>query len=133
MARVYSGDVMKGLPAGVVVSLLCSAPLLAQERDRSLERIDAALKQPAPIVLGTLPFELDSATKTGLPTKIGPFTFVEPVLRGEFLRVQVPIGEWIMRGIDGVASANRRRKEAKIRRRVESEVRTLMKTQPAPK
>ena len=36
---------MKGRSAGVVVSLFCSAPLLAQERDRSLERISLALQQ----------------------------------------------------------------------------------------
>ena len=35
---------MKGLAAGILVSVACWAPLLAQERDISLERISLALK-----------------------------------------------------------------------------------------
>jgi hypothetical protein len=59
---------MKGLAAGILVSVACSAPLLAQERDRSLERISLALQQPLPIVPGVDPVE------SAAPKTLGIFT-----------------------------------------------------------
>ena len=43
---------MKGFTGSLLVSLVCSAPLLAQERDRSLERIALELQEPIPITPG---------------------------------------------------------------------------------
>jgi hypothetical protein len=103
---------MKGLTSGVVVSLFCSAPLLAQERDRSLERIGLALQQPAPIATSSVFLEPQP------PRRLGIFTLVQPTGRGEIVRVSVPIGEVVSRAFKGVAAANQRRREAAARRKV---------------
>ena len=108
---------MRGLPAVLLVSLVLPAPALAQERDRSLERIDLALQQPFSIVGGTAP--VDGAA----PTKLWIFTFVQPVRRGEMVRVSIPIGELVTRAFRGVAAANQGRQEAAARRRVEAALR----------
>jgi hypothetical protein len=105
---------MRGLAAVILVSSVCTASLLAQERDRSLERIGLALQQPSPIVRGVAP--VDSAS----PRQLGIFTLVPPASRGEMIRISIPIGEFITRAVRGVAGANQRRQEAAARRRVEA-------------
>jgi hypothetical protein len=105
---------MRGLAAAVLVSSVCSATVLAQERDRSLERIALALQQPAPIVWGVAP-----PVASPSPKKLGIFTLVPPVSRGELVRVSIPIGELVTRAFKSVAAANRRRREAAARREVE--------------
>lgn len=117
---------MKGRSAGVVVSLFCSAPLLAQERDRSLERISLALQQPAPIVSSSVFLEPQA------PRKLGIFTLVQPTLRGEIVRVSVPIGELVSRAFKGVAATNRRRREAAARREVAAALEWFAEQQPRP-
>lgn len=117
---------MKGLPAGLLVLLVCSPPLLAQEQDRSLERISLALQQPAPIVSPNLLLEPQS------PRKLGIFTLVPPALRGEMVRVSVPIGELVTRAFKGVAAANQRRREAAARRKVERRSSGLRNSSPLP-
>ncbi len=111
------GRAMKRLVGGVVVSLACSAPLIAQERDRSIERISLALEQPPPIVSGPGPMHGAG------PKRIGPFTLIQPTGPGEIVRVSVPIGEFVSRAFKGVAAANQRRQEAAARRRVNEELR----------
>jgi hypothetical protein len=105
---------MRGLAAGILVSSVCAAPLLAQERDRSLQRIDLALQQPSPIVRSFAPVERPS------PKKLGIFTLVPPTSPGELIRVSVPIGELVARAFRGVAAANQRRQEVAARREVEA-------------
>jgi len=110
---------MKRLAGAVLIALAGSAPLLAQERDRSVERIGLALRQPSPFVLGVEPVERAS------PKKLGIFTLLPPTSRGEIVRVSVPVGELVMRAVGGIAAANRRRQEAAARRRVEAELRVF--------
>ena len=105
---------MTVLRLGFVVSLACAADAQAQERDRTLERIAVALEQPSSIAGGIAPFDSD------LPKKLGPLTVVRPMLRGEFVRVSVPVGEWLTGAVRGVAGAHRRRKERAARRKVEA-------------
>jgi hypothetical protein len=105
---------MKGLTGGLLVSLVYWAPLLAQEPDRSLERISLALQQPLPTVRGVSPVESAS------PKTFGIFTLVPPTGRGEMVRVSVPIGDLVSRAFKGVAAANQRRQEAAARRKVEA-------------
>jgi hypothetical protein len=112
---------MRGLAAGILVSSICSAPLTAQERDRSLERINLALEQPSPLARHLGPVE------TSTPATIGIFTVVPPVLRGEMIRVSLPIGAVATRAFKGVAAANQRRKEAAAKRRVEAELKEFLK------
>jgi hypothetical protein len=107
---------MRGLAAAILVSSLCSSPQLAQERDRSLERISLALQQPSPIVPGVAPIEGAS------PRQFGILTLVPPTSRGEMIRISIPIGELVTRAFRGVAAANQRRQEAAARRRVEAEL-----------
>lgn len=115
---------MRALAAGILLSSLCSAPLLAQDRDRWLERIALGLQQPSPIVTGVAPIE------STLPKKVGIFTLVPPTKRGEMVRVSIPIGDLVMRAFRGVAAANQRRQEAGARRRVEAELESLTRRQP---
>jgi hypothetical protein len=105
---------MKGHWAALVVSLVGSAPLLAQERDRSLERISLALQQPTPIASDIGPLVGVS------PKTLGIFTLVPPTGPGEMVRVSVPIGALVSRALQGVAAANQRRQELAARRKVEA-------------
>lgn len=118
---------MKGLAAGILASVVCSAPLLGQERDRSLERIGLALRQPLSIVGGVDPVE------SAAPKTLGVFTLIPPTGRGEMVRVSVPIGELVSRAFNSVAVANRRRQEAAARREVEAALKWLTEQQPSPK
>lgn len=82
---------MRRLAAGLVFVMVCPSFLLAQERDRSLERISIALgEQPAPFSMGVPLPAITPRSQT-----FGIFTFVSPTLSGEFVRVSVPIGELI--------------------------------------
>jgi len=120
-ARPSNVKAMKGLAAGLLVSLAWSAPLLAQERDRSLQRIGLALQQQSPIARGIGPVESAS------PIRLGIFTLVSPALRGEIVRVSVPIGELVTQAFKGVAAANLKRQEAAARLRAEAAVKQFAK------
>lgn len=110
---------MKGRLPGLVVVLACSAPLIAQERDRSRERIGLALQQPPVIVSGV------GLVENPQPRTFGVFTMVPPTGPGELIRVSVPIGEFVSRAVRTVAAANHRRQESAARRRVQAELRRL--------
>jgi hypothetical protein len=107
---------MKAFAGALLLWLVCLVPLVAQERDRSLERIAIALQQPHPVIRGLAPAE------TAGPKTLGIFTLVQPELRGEIVRVSVPIGELVSRAIRGVAAAKQRRQEEAARRRVEADL-----------
>ncbi len=112
---------MKGLVGGLLVSWVCWAPLVAQEPDRSLERISLALQQPPPIVRGV----------GQVPKTVGIFTLVTPNGPGEMVRVSVPIGDLVSRALNGVAAANRRRQEAAARQTVEAALKWFEEQQPS--
>lgn len=118
---------MKGLAGGLLVSLVGWAPLVAQERDRSLERISLALQQPIPVIRG-----VDQVEST-LPKSLGIFTLVPPTRPGEIVRVSVPIGELVMRAFRSVAVASQRRQEAAARRKVAAALKWFEEQQPSPK
>lgn len=118
---------MRGLASGILVSVACSAPLHAQERDPALERISLALQQPLPIVR-------DFDTVEGVaPKTFRIFTLVPPTGRGEIVRVSIPIGELVSRAFKGAAAVNRRRQEEAARRKVESAFDRFKAQQPSPK
>jgi hypothetical protein len=116
---------MKALEGGLLLSLVCSVPLVGQERDRSLERIALALQQPHPIMRGVDPVE------TAVPKTLGIFTLVPPELQGEIVRVSVPIGELVSRAFRGVAAAKQRRREKAARRRVDADLKWFAAHQPS--
>ena len=110
-----------------------SSHLAAQTPDRTLERIALARDRPRSIVsaadsgdalrvmerqiLGVPVFE----PLAGMP-RLGPFEFVAPQFRGEFIRLALPVGEYLSHGIRTLAAANRRRQEQAVRRRVEADL-----------
>ena len=96
---------------------LWALPILAQEQERSLERISIALQQPSPSVSS---FPLPESP--GRPTKLGVFTLVPPTGRGEIIRVSLPIGELVSRVFRGVSAATQRRQEAAARRTVAADL-----------
>jgi len=128
---------MRGLAAGILVSAVCSAPTLAQERDRSLERISLALQQPSPIVADVAPVESmpptfriftlalttsdETPIESAAPKKLG-FTLVLPTKPGQIIAVSVPIGALVTGAFRRVAAAHYRRQEAAARRKVEAEL-----------
>lgn len=118
---------MRGLPVGILLSLVCSAPLLAQERDRSLERISLALQDPFPIVRGV------AARESASKQKLRIFTLVPPISRGEMVRISVPIGELATRAFKRVAAAHQRRQEVAARRKVEASLKWFAQQQLYPK
>ena len=106
---------MRALTGGLLILLSCAAPLLGQERDRSLERIRLELQQPLP------PVRVDADEITA-PKTFGIFTLMPPTGRGEMIRVSIPIGELVSRAFKGAAAAHRKRNEAAARRQVEAEL-----------
>lgn len=107
--------------------MVCSIPLLGQERDRALERIDLRLQQPPSVLRGIDPVE------SAVPKTFGIFTLVPPTGRGEMIRVAMPIGELVSRAFKRAAAANRRRQEAAARSQVEAALEWFKEQQPAPK
>lgn len=112
---------MKGLAAGLLASVACSAPVLAQAPDRCLERLSLALQQPPPLVGGATPMG------TAAPKALGIFTLEPPSAPGEIVRVSVPIGELVSRAFKSVAAAHRQRQEASARRKVEAALRRFVR------
>jgi hypothetical protein len=102
-------------------------PLLGQDRDRALQRIELRLEQPPSVLRG-----LDSV-ESATPTTFGIFTLVPPTGRGEMIRVTIPIGELASRAFTAASAARRRRQEAGARREVEAALHWLKEQQPAPK
>ena len=132
---------MTRLAAGVFVVLSLPLPLWAQERDRSLERISLALQQPTPVVRSADPGEalrISTLQTFGVPifeplpgaVKLGPFTLGTPQLRGEIIRLSLPVGEYAMRVARGLGAANRRRQERAARRQIEAELKALAERPP---
>ena len=103
-----------------------AAVLRAQEL--SLERISVALRQPAP-VFGATPVRTDPPP---VSRKLGPLTLVQPEMRGEFVRVSVPVGELISRAVDRIRTAAMRRQEAAARREVDVALKAFFDAQPHP-
>jgi hypothetical protein len=115
---------MKALATGLVISVTCSVPLPAQERDPSLERIRLALQQSPPVVRRLDPLE------GAAPRTFSIFTLVPPTGRGEMVRVSVPVGELVSRAFKSTLAANRRRQEGAARRRVAAELDQYEANQP---
>ena len=132
---------MRRLAASLVVVSALSFQLSAQERNRSLERIGLALQQPPPVPSGADRQEvLRASTLQALgvsifeplpgAAKLGPFTLGAPQLRGEIIRLSLPVGEYVSRVARGLAAANRRRQEAAARRMVEADLKAFEERQP---
>ena len=120
-----------------------SSQLAAQTPDRTLERIALALERPRSVVSGADRGDALGIVERQIPgvpvyepladtPKLGPFTFVAPQLRGEFIRLALPVGEYLSHGIRTLAAANRRRQEQAVRRRVEADLKAWRERGPKP-
>jgi hypothetical protein len=117
---------MRRLAIAIVV--MSSWPLVLRAQDWSLDKISVALQQPAP-VFGTTPVFTDPPR---VLRKLGPLTLVQPELRGEFVRVTLPVGELISRAVDRIRTAALRREEAAARREVDAALKAFLDAQPHP-
>jgi hypothetical protein len=128
-----------------IAILVLSAPLhlSAQTADDTLKRIRLALARPDPVIRGSDRGDALRATERemlGVPIfeplagspKIGPLAFVAPQLRGEFIRLALPLGEYLSHGMQTLERANQRRQEQAARRRVEAELRSVKTIAPRP-
>lgn len=113
---------MKALAGGILVLAVCAAPLAAQEQDPSLKRISVALEQPPALVLG-LGDDL-------APPTFGGFTLVQPQMRGEIVRLSIPIGAMVMWPFKTASAANRRRQEGNAKRKVAADLEWFKAQQP---
>lgn len=120
-----------------------SSRLAAQTPDRTLERISLELDRPGLVVSGADSGEALRVMERkilGVPvfeplagtSRVGPFEFVAPQFRGEFIRLALPVGEYLSHGIQTLAAANRRRQVRAVRRRVEAELRVWKERAPKP-
>ncbi len=125
--------------------LVVCAPsrLAAQTPDRTLERISVALERPRSVMSGAESGEMLRTMERqmlGMPIfeplagtpKLGPFEFVAPQFRGEFIRLALPIGEYLSHGARTLAAAKRHRQEQAARRHVEADLRTWIERASKP-
>jgi hypothetical protein len=122
---------MSRLITAVFVMSVLHSDLNAQKPDPALQRISLALERPPLVVRGIDNNDAHRAmdrlilraslfeTLPGRP-KLGPLEFVAPQLRGEFVRLALPIGDYLSHGLRTVAAATRRRQNQVARRDVES-------------
>lgn len=95
------------------LSASTAAPITAQEPEptappagQPVERIRQALQQPSTRVGEN--FFVPTTPET---SHLGPLTFAEPTIPGQFVTVRVPIGALISRAAHSIAAAQRRRAE----------------------
>ena len=117
---------MRLLAASVVVVSALSSQLSAQEHSLSPDRIRLA-QQPPPLPPQTPGISIFNP-QAG-ETKFGPFTLRTPELRGEMIRLSLPVGEYASRVARRISNANRRRQEASARRRIAAELKMLAERQ----
>jgi hypothetical protein len=124
---------MRRLAAVLVVLSTPGFHAWAQERDRSLERVGLALEQPPPILRDAVAADaLRVSTREALGVsifeplpggvKLGPFTLGTTHVRGEIIRLSLPVGEYVSRGARHLSAANRRRKERAAQRQVAADL-----------
>ena len=112
----------------IAIVVMTSWPLAVRAQESSLQRISIGLQQPAP-VFDTTSLPTDRAQ---ISRKLGPLTLVQPELRGEFVRVTLPVGELISRAVDRIRTAASRREEAAARREVDAALKAFLDAQPHP-
>jgi hypothetical protein len=131
---------MRRLAIAILVGS-ASPQLAAQTSDRTLERISLALERSPSVVSGPDSGEAERIVDRqillvpvfepliGTP-KLDPFEFVAPQFRGEFVRLALPVGEYVSDGMRALAAANRRRQEQAARRRVEADLKVWRERAP---
>jgi len=133
---------MRRLTIAILV-VSASSRLAAQAPDRTLERISLALERPPSVVRGADSGEalrIMERQILGVPIfeplagtpKLGPFEFVAPQFRGEFIRLALPVGGYLSHGLRTLAAANRHRQERAARRHVEADLKAWIERASKP-
>jgi hypothetical protein len=128
---------LHGMKRLAILVLVLSPPLQlsAQRAEGTLERIRLAPERPDPAIGGSdggdalraaerEMFGVSTFERLAGAPKLGPLEFVAPQFRGEFIRLALPIGEYLSDGIRAFATTKRRRQEQAARRRVEADLKT---------
>ena len=97
----------------LVIALGLPPSVLAQENDRSAERVGAALQRQSLLGSGALTWADPP------PRKLGIFTLVPPEGPGEIVRLRLPIGELVSQAAHALSAAHQRRREASARHEVQ--------------
>ena len=132
---------MKRLAIAILV--VSASSRLAGQSDRTLERISLALERSRSVVSGGDSGEAEGIVDRPIPgvpvfepligtPKLGPFKLVAPQFRGEFVRLALPVGEYVSGGIRTLAAATRRGQVQAARRRVEADLRAWRDRAPKP-
>jgi hypothetical protein len=133
---------MRWLTIAILV-LSTPSPLSAQTADGIVARIRLALERPDPAIRGLDSgdaLRMSEREMLGVPVfeplagapKFGPFGFVAPQLRGEVVRLALPVGDYLSHPMRSLAAANQRRQVQAAHQRVEAELRALKKIAPKP-
>jgi hypothetical protein len=110
----------------LVIALCFPALLRAQENDRAVGRISAALQRQSQLG-SSAPAWTEPPAK-----KLGIFTLVFPTEPGEIVRLRLPIGEMIARAAQGVSAANQKRREASAHSEVQKALTAFIAQQKTP-
>ena len=123
----------------IAIVVMTSWPLAVRAQESSLQRISIGLQQPVQRVSIGLQQPAPVFGTTSLPTdraqisrKLGPLTLVQPEMRGEFVRVSLPVGELISRAVDHIRTAAARREAAAARREVNVALKAFLDSQSHP-
>ena len=100
--------------------------LLAQEKDRSVERVSAALQRQSQ--LGSSVFNWTEPP----PRKLGIVALVPSAEPGEVVRLRLPIGELVSKAAHGISAANQRRRETAARHEVQKVLSAFLAQQKTP-
>src|SRR4051794_26310236 len=114
---------MKLARAVLVASTIgcCLSPaLLAQAKDRTVERVSAALQRQSGFVSS-----LGSWIEPP-PKKLGILTLETPKETGEMVRLSLPVGELVSRAAQRISAANQLRRETAARQDVQKAISTFM-------
>jgi hypothetical protein len=112
--------------AFLVVGLGLPPQLLAQEIDRSVERISAALQRQSRLG-SSVPIWTEPA-----PKKLGIFTLEYPTEPGEMVRLRVPIGELVAKAAHALSATSQRRRETAARQEVQKALTAFLAQQNTP-
>ena len=100
--------------------------LLAQENDRSVQRISTALQRQSQIG-SSVPTWTEPPSR-----KLGIFTLVPPAEAGEMVRLRLPIGEMVSTAAQRVSAANQKRRETSARQEVQKALTAFFAQQKSP-
>src|SRR5262245_15277963 len=107
---------------GVLLLALAAIAQDATASDADIRAIRSSLLKPAPLLF-TIPAPVPDLNAPTM--KLGPFTILSPDTHGDVLKLQIPIGEYVMRTKRAISHAWKQHQERTIRKRVQQELRDV--------